>query len=114
MNYSEKQLHNTEPKGFKNYVQVSSVNNSIIIKRKRYEYCINGIVFKLPKNFHPVQFLKSLHQISNIKLDDVEESKNKELLKTLVKPAKEIYEDLNFNYSSFIGFVNYINVIPLS
>jgi hypothetical protein len=113
MNYKEKQLHDTTPKGFKPFIQLSSEVNNLTVGRKRFEYEVNGITFKLPKNFHPVQFLKSLYKISSVNLDNIEESKNKELLKTLVEPAKEIYESLNFNYSTFVQFSNSIKIIPL-
>ena len=107
-------LHNTIAKGFKNYLSVSSDNLGFVVDRKRYEYKINNIVFKLPRKFTVLQYISSLHTIATIDLDNVVDSPNKELLKELKPSAEKLYKDLGFNYSTFTQFKNSIKIIPLN
>jgi len=107
-------LHNTVAKGYKNFLSIGSDNVGFIVDRRRYDFRINGVDFKLPKKFTVLEYLKNLHMIATIDLDNVVDGKNKDLLIELKPNAILLYKNLGFNYSTFVQFKNSIRVITLS
>lgn len=107
-------LHNTVPTGFKIYLSVGSDYTNFIVSRKRYEYKIGNVIFKLPKKFTVLDYLKNLYTIVTVDLENISEGKNKEILTQLKPDAIKLYNELGFSYSTFILFRNSIRIVNLS
>lgn len=110
MNIYEKKPHNTVPNSFKDFGILKGYNKTILVKRKRYEYLIEGIIISLDKNTSIISFFRNLEKLNGINENEVMDEKTK---KIIVK-GKELYKVLCFNYSTLKLFLEKLEFYPLN
>ena len=109
INISEKKPHNTVPNSFKDFGILKGYNKAILVKRKRFEYLIEGIVISLDKNTSIISFFRNLEKLNSIDENKVSDEK----IKKIIINSKELYNILDFNYSTLKLFLENLYFSPL-